>query len=83
MRFVTLKSNEPLDMQAIHRIRDQLIGQRTAVINQIRAFLLEYGLPVMDGIHCLAFQSRAASVFRQLNVAVELSPAMPTDRVPC
>ncbi|MDY6947606.1 MAG: IS110 family transposase [Pseudomonadota bacterium] len=49
MRFVTLKSNEQLDMQAIHRIRDQLIGQRTAVINQIRAFLLEYGLPVKEG----------------------------------
>lgn len=49
MRFVTIKSNEQLDMQAVHRIRDRLIGQRTAVINQIRAFLLEYGLPVKEG----------------------------------
>lgn len=49
MRFVTVKSNAQLDMQAIHRIRDRLIGQRTAVINQIRAFLLEYGLPIKEG----------------------------------
>jgi transposase len=49
MRFVTVKSNKQLDMQAVHRIRDRLIGQRTAVINQIRAFLLEYGLPVKEG----------------------------------
>ena len=49
MRFVTVKSNEQLDMQAIHRVRDRLIGERTAVINQIRAFLLEYGLTVREG----------------------------------
>ncbi len=49
MRFVTIKSNEQLDMQAVHRIRDRLVGQRTAVINQIRAFLLEYGLPIKEG----------------------------------
>jgi len=49
MRFVTIKSNEQLDVQAVHRIRDRLVAQRTAVINQIRAFLLEYGLPVKEG----------------------------------
>ena len=54
MRFVTVKSNEQLDMQAVHRIRDRLIAQRTAVINQIRAFLLEYGLPVRAGKSSLA-----------------------------
>jgi len=49
MRFVAVKSNEQLDLQAIHRIRERLIGERTAVINQIRAFLIEYGLPVKEG----------------------------------
>jgi transposase len=49
MRFVLPKSNEQLDLQAIHRIRDRLVGERTAVINQIRAFLIEYGLPVKEG----------------------------------
>jgi transposase len=49
MRFVTVKSNEQLDLQAIHRIRERLIRQRTAIINQIRAFLIEYGLPIKEG----------------------------------
>lgn len=49
MRFVLPKSNEQLDLQAIHRIRDRLVGERTAVINQIRGFLVEYGLPVAVG----------------------------------
>jgi transposase len=49
MRFVAVNSNEQLDLQAVHRIRDRLINERTAVINQIRAFLIEYGLPVKVG----------------------------------
>lgn len=49
MRFVAVKSNEQIDLQAVHRIRERLIGERTAVINQIRAFLIEYGLPVKEG----------------------------------
>lgn len=49
MRFVAVKSNEQIDLQAVHRIRERLIGERTAVINQIRAFLIEYGLRVKEG----------------------------------
>jgi transposase len=49
MRFVPLKSSEQLDLQALHRVRSRLIGQRTAVINQIRGFLLECGIPVRQG----------------------------------
>ena len=49
MRFVAVRSNEQIDLQAAHRIRERLIGERTAVINQIRAFLIEYGLPVKAG----------------------------------
>jgi transposase len=49
MRFVTVKSNEQLDLQAVHRIRERLVSERTAVINQIRGFLIEYGLPVKEG----------------------------------
>ena len=40
MRFVAVKSNEQLDLQAVHRIRERLVNERTAVINQIRAFLI-------------------------------------------
>ncbi|PVE20488.1 IS110 family transposase [Microvirga sp. KLBC 81] len=49
MRPVPLKSAEQLDLQALHRVRRRLIGQRTAVINQIRGFLLECGIAVRQG----------------------------------
>jgi transposase len=49
MRPVPLKSAEQLDLQALHRVRSRLIGQRTAVINQIRGFLLECGIAVRQG----------------------------------
>jgi transposase len=44
MRFVPIKTDDQLDLQAIHRVRDRLISRRTAVINQVRAFLLERGM---------------------------------------
>src|SRR3974390_2388904 len=40
-RFVPAKTNEQLDLQALHRVRSRVVSQRTAVINQIRGFLLE------------------------------------------
>jgi transposase len=44
MRFVPIKTEDQLDLQAIHRVRDRLISRRAAVINQLRAFLLERGM---------------------------------------
>ena len=44
MRFVPIKTDDQLDLQGIHRVRDRLICRRTAVINQLRAFLLERGM---------------------------------------
>ncbi len=44
MRFVPIKSDEQLDLQALHRVRDRLVQRRTAVINQIRGFLIERGI---------------------------------------
>ena len=41
MKFVAPKTAEQLDLQALHRVRERLVSQRTGVINQIRAFLLE------------------------------------------
>jgi transposase len=49
MRFVALKSEEQLDMQTLHRARDRLVGERTALINQLRAILLERGVTVAQG----------------------------------
>lgn len=33
MRFMSARSNEQMDLQAVHRIRERLVGERTAVIN--------------------------------------------------
>ena len=49
MRFVPVKSTAQLDLQALHRVRSRLVGQRTAVINQIRGFLLEHGITIRQG----------------------------------
>ena len=43
MRFVPIKTDDQLDLQALHRVRERLVSRRTAVINQVRAFLLERG----------------------------------------
>jgi len=44
MRFVQIKTQEQLDWQATHRVRDRLVQRRTALINEIRGFLLERGI---------------------------------------
>jgi len=49
MRFVAVKTVEQQDIQAIHRMRNLAVQQRTAQINQIRGLLLEYGLEVAQG----------------------------------
>ena len=41
MKFVATKTAEQLDLQALHRVRERLVSQRTGIINQIRAFLLD------------------------------------------
>ncbi len=46
MRFVPIKSETQLDLQTIHRIRQRLVSRRTALINQLRAILLERGITV-------------------------------------
>jgi transposase len=56
MKFVATKTADQLDLQALHRVRDRLVGQRTGVINQIRAFLLERGIAVRQGPHALRFE---------------------------
>ena len=39
MKFVATKTVDQLDLQALHRVRERLVSQRTGIINQIRAFL--------------------------------------------
>ena len=52
MKFVATKTAEKLDLQALHRVRERLVSQRTGIINQIRAFLLERGIAVRQAFAC-------------------------------
>jgi len=53
MKFVATKTADQLDLQALHRVRERLVRQRTGIINQIRAFLLERGIAVRQGLRFL------------------------------
>ena len=50
MRFVSMKSHEQQDLQILHRVRERMVKERTAICNQIRGFLQEYGLVTAQGI---------------------------------
>ena len=56
MKFVATKTVDQLDLQALHRVRERLVSQRTGIINQIRAFLLERGIAVRQGLRFLRLE---------------------------
>ena len=49
MRFVPIKTDDQLDLQSLHRVRERWVVRRTAVINQIRGLLLERGITMRKG----------------------------------
>ena len=49
MHFVAIKTPEQSDLLSLHRVRSRLVRQRTAIINQIRGFLIERGITVRQG----------------------------------
>ena len=51
MRFVPIKTDDQLDLQSLHRVRERWVVHRTAVINQIRGMLLERGISIRKGRH--------------------------------
>lgn len=53
LRTVSEKTQDQLDLQALHRVRGRLVSRRTATINQIRAFLIEQGITVRSGLRAL------------------------------
>jgi transposase len=53
MRFVPIKTEEQLDLQTVHRVRERWVMRRTAVVNQIRGLLLERGLTLPKGRRCV------------------------------
>src|SRR3977135_4085920 len=56
MKFVATKTADQLDLQALHRVRERLVSQRTGIIHQIRAFMLERGIAVRQGIRFLRIE---------------------------
>jgi transposase len=50
MRFVPIKELAQQDFQALHRVRERLVKARTALINEIRGLLGEYGIVLPQGI---------------------------------
>jgi transposase len=50
MRFVPIKTVEQQDWQAVHRVRERLVAARTALVNEIRSLLAEYGIVLPKGI---------------------------------
>src|SRR5690349_12041310 len=56
MKFVATKTADQLDLQALHRVRERLVSQRTGIINQIRAFMLERGVAVRQGLRFLRIE---------------------------
>lgn len=70
MSFVPIKSEEQLDLQALHRARERLVSDRTRLINQGRGFLMERGIRVGTGRH--VFQKELTKLTTQ--GTVDLSP---------
>jgi len=60
MRFVPVKSTDQQDLQSLHRARDQLVCQRTALINHARGLLAEYGIVLPQGPWRFTTQAPAA-----------------------
>jgi transposase len=50
VRPVPVKTTEQIDIQTLHRVRERIVQHRTAIINEIRGLLLEYGIVCAKGV---------------------------------
>jgi transposase len=73
MRFTQVRTTEQIDLQALHRIRDQLVASRTRLINQVRAFCLEYGVAIRQGTGVFRRDLPPRALAAEAN---DLTPAM-------
>ena len=71
MRFVAVKSEEQSDVQALHRARERLVAERTALINHLRALLLERGIVAPQGRRKLEVE---LETFADADAVAGLSP---------
>ena len=53
MRFVPIRSEEQMDVHALHRARERMLQQRLALTNQIRGLLLDRGVEIAQGFYAL------------------------------
>lgn len=53
MRFVAVKSVGQQEVQALHRVRERLVGNRTALSNELRGILAEFGYAIPTGYQAL------------------------------
>jgi len=73
MRFVQAKAIEQIDVQSLHRVRDQMVMQRTRLITQMRGFCLEYGGEDRSGSPASPTDSVLSAVWRSIDRFVDLS----------
>jgi transposase len=50
MRFVPIKAVDQQDSQALHRVRERLRGERTALVNEVHGLMHEYGIVRPKGV---------------------------------
>jgi len=50
MRFVPVKDVDQQDIQALHRVRERLMGERTALVNEVHGLMHEYGMVIPKGV---------------------------------
>jgi transposase len=50
MRFVPIKDVDQHDIRALHRVRERLIGERTALVNAVHGLMQEYGMVMPKGV---------------------------------
>src|SRR5262249_41480457 len=50
MRFVPMKNVDQQDIQALHRVRERLMGERTALVHEVHGLLHEYGIVIPKGV---------------------------------
>ena len=72
MRFVPIKTDEQLDLQALHRVRDRWVARRTAVMNQMRGLLLERGVVIRKGPSYLMAQAQEILAGRSILFSARL-----------
>jgi transposase len=81
MRFVPLKTEAQLDLQTIHRVRQRLVGRRTALINQLRAILLERGITVAQRRRVLEARLPAILAEERLKTVPDQASGQPAGTV--